>query len=367
MKILKNAALLLTAVFTFMLIFCVTAEAADIAINSTNFPDSGFRSYIKKEFDKNKDGKLSKTEREKVDGIFYDYEGCTSMKGIEFFPNILWLNCSGNKLTELDISKNTKLENLSCERNQIKTIDIHLSPWLVTTYTDYWDSFDDEGVMYYDYYVPDSDDDEETDYIGYEYSLSFDVGTKVIFSAPKIKTQPKAQKVSEGAKATFKVKAEGGALSYQWYYKKPGAASYKKVAAASGKKATFTVTAVMAKNGYLYRCKVTNAAGTKTSKAVKLTVCALPKITSPTKATSRTVKEGVTTTFTVKATGAAKYQWEFRTSSSGEWKNIAATTGKTAIYKLKVAAKHDGYQYRCKVFNEAGGYVYSKIFTLKVK
>ena len=371
MKGFKTFGCLLALLLAVVILLPATAEAADVAINSTNFPDKGFRAYVKKEFDKNKDGKLSASEIKKADWIYYVDKGCTSMKGIELFPNLKGLYCQNNKLTSLDVSKNTKLEHLSCSGNKIIKLDISNCPWIIRTYIEpseyyYPDVDDDEGACEYWLAIPEDDYEEETDDPGHEYWFSVDESTKVVCK-PLIETQPKARKVTEGEKATFKVKALGEGLTYQWYYKKPGASSFKKVAAASGKKATFTVTATAAKNGYQYRCKVTNASGSRTSKTVKLTVCALPEITSPTKATSRTIKIGDTTTFKVKATGAAKYQWYFRTSSTGSWKKITAESGKTANYELKVATRHNGYQYRCKVSNAAGGYVYSQIFSLKTK
>ncbi len=101
-------------------------------------------------------------------------------------------------------------------------------------------------------------------------SKDSDVVTLTIVVKPKITTQPKAVSVKAGKTATFKLKASGGGLSYQWYYQKPGSSKWVKVSKAT--KATYSFKAAKNKNGYKYRCVVKNAAGKVTSKAVKLTV-----------------------------------------------------------------------------------------------
>lgn len=43
-----------------------------------------------------------------------------SLKGIEHFTVLSWVNCSNNLLTALDLSKNTAIEDLNISLNQIK-------------------------------------------------------------------------------------------------------------------------------------------------------------------------------------------------------------------------------------------------------
>ena len=89
-------------------------------------------------------------------------------------------------------------------------------------------------------------------------------------TAPTITAQPKAASVKAGKKVTFKIKAAGEGLKYQWFYQKPKTTKWVKISGAA--KATYSFTAKKTKNGYKYRCTVTNAAGSVTSRAVKLTV-----------------------------------------------------------------------------------------------
>lgn len=101
----------------------VHAEAGDIEINDTNFPDPIFKEYVKKEFDTiNPDGKLSKAERDAVQRIDvrtknYNSERISSLKGIEYFTNLEDLNCAGNRIIKLDLSNNKLLTKLDCNSN----------------------------------------------------------------------------------------------------------------------------------------------------------------------------------------------------------------------------------------------------------
>ena len=180
---------------------------------------------------------------------------------------------------------------------------------------------------------------------------------------PKITTQPKNVSVAAGGTAAFKVVATG-ATSYQWYYRTSSTGTWTKVSAASGKTATYSLTAEARHNGYQYRCKVTNAAGSVYSNTVTLTVSSKPSITAQPSDVS--VAAGGTATFKVTATGATSYQWQYRKTPTGAWTAVAAASGKTSTYKLTTAARHNGYQYRCKITNSAGS-VYSNTVTLTVK
>ena len=293
-------------------------------------------------------------------------------------PELLILRCEENKLSKLDLSQNPKMHILTCYDNSIKTLDIHLSTRLTWAYVKPEEEFQYEedartDYVYYDYHAPMEyyylDEDEDIGDMGLECRLGVNDATK-IYCKPKVTTPAKTttKKVSTGDKVSLKAVAKSAVdVTYQWYYKTSSTGSYKKVTAAAGKKATYTFTAQDKHNGYIYLCRATNKYGYTNSKTYKLKVIPLPEITSPTAASTKTVKKGKTATFKVVATGAASYQWQYRTSKTGAWKTVAAASGKTATYKLyTAAAKHNGYQYRCKVMNSAGGAVYSKIVTLKV-
>ena len=109
-----------------------TYAEGDVAINETNFPDENFRNYVSENFDDDNNGFLSQSECDKVEKInisqSFDTEDNSkkvkSLKGLDLFKNLNGLYCENNQLTNLDLSKNTKLEILRCYNNDIKELDL---------------------------------------------------------------------------------------------------------------------------------------------------------------------------------------------------------------------------------------------------
>ena len=83
-------------------------------------------------------------------------------------------------------------------------------------------------------------------------------------SAPVITKQPASAAVTEGENVTFAVTATGDGIAYRWY--KNGTA----IDGATG--AAYTFAAALADNGAVFRCEVSNSAGTVTSNEATLTV-----------------------------------------------------------------------------------------------
>jgi regulation of enolase protein 1 (concanavalin A-like superfamily) len=173
---------------------------------------------------------------------------------------------------------------------------------------------------------------------------------------PPVMTEaPLDQSVVEGESATFSVTATGSApLSYQW--QRDGADIAGATAASYATPAT-----TLGDDGSLYRCRVSNAAGSVTSDAATLTVLAdgtLPSISS--QPTDQAVAEGESATFTVTATGSAplSYQWQ------RDGVDIAGATA--ASYTTPATTLgDDGSLYSCWVSNAAGS-VSSDTATLTV-
>ena len=206
---------------------------------------------------------------------------------------------------------------------------------------------------------------------GYQYrclvtggttTVASDPATLTILSKPTITTQPASVTSLPDKTVTFTVAATGAA-SYQWQYRKSSSGTWANSSQTGAKTATLTVTATLARNGYQYRCKVTNSVGTETSNAATLTVMPKPTVTTQPKSVKAYV--GKTATFTVAAEDAANYQWYYRTSSTGSWAKSSATGATTATLKITAESKRNGYQYRCKVSNSMG-YVYTSAATLTV-
>ena len=89
-----------------------------VAFNSTNFPDANFRNYISS-LGCVENGKISALAAAQVTEMNCSGKNIKSLKGIEYFTGLEFLNCTNNDITELDVSKNRFLVRLYVHRNRI--------------------------------------------------------------------------------------------------------------------------------------------------------------------------------------------------------------------------------------------------------
>ena len=120
----KLLSILLCLVMVVGLLPTAAFAAGSVEINETNFPDANFRGFVQNEFDTDKNNKLSSEEIAAVKEIIASTKGIKNLKGIEFFTALETLNCVGNELTELDVSKNTELTRLECWDNKLTALDV---------------------------------------------------------------------------------------------------------------------------------------------------------------------------------------------------------------------------------------------------
>lgn len=138
MNIKRLGAVLAAAVISVSAV-TVTAFAAGtrVPINEKYFPDENFREYVK-QFDTDGNGSLSQKERDAVTeinvGLPNDDEIIKSLVGVGYFQNLEKLDCSGNELTKLNVSQNTKLTNLYCNTNNLKKLDLKNNTELVEVF-----------------------------------------------------------------------------------------------------------------------------------------------------------------------------------------------------------------------------------------
>lgn len=168
--------------------------------------------------------------------------------------------------------------------------------------------------------------------------------TLTVATQPVIDSQPKPQSVIEGDSACFSISASGTfPLSFQW--------QKDSIDIAGAIDSGYTIdTAKMADSGCVYRCIVSNIAGSDTSIGACLSVnkkAVAPSITIQPQPQS--VSEGQTATFNVSASGTAplSYQWQKDNT------NITGATDTT--YTTSVTTMSDsGSVFRCIVSNSAG-------------
>lgn len=121
-KRLLSILLLCCMVLTLLPTVAFAADGVDI--DETTFPDANFRQYVKDKFDKDKNNVLSADEIAAVKDIRPTYRDISSLTGVEHFNNLERLNVQDNeKLTTLDLSKNTALVSLLCSNTNLTSLD----------------------------------------------------------------------------------------------------------------------------------------------------------------------------------------------------------------------------------------------------
>ena len=133
---LVSALLTLAMVFTFLPFsaFAATDSYGPVYITDANVPDKTFREYLLKQFDKDGNGVLTPAERYAVTEIDVENKYISNLSGLQFFPNLKVLNCSHNRLTKLDVSKNTELTYLDCGYNRLTELDVSQNTKLTELY-----------------------------------------------------------------------------------------------------------------------------------------------------------------------------------------------------------------------------------------
>lgn len=185
-----------------------------------------------------------------------------------------------------------------------------------------------------------------------------------------ITTNPANVNSCAGSNATFTVVAAGTTPAYQWQVNTgSGFVDLTNTAPYSGvTTATLTITGVTTgMNGYLYRCVVSNGCTSPlNSNSASLAVGSSAVIV--TQPSNSTVCDGVATSFSVSATGAASYQWQVNTGTGFvNLTNTAPYSGvTTATLNISAGvASMTGYQYRC-VLGSCGPAVNSNAATLTI-
>ena len=95
------------------------------------FEDEQFKTLVLEACDRNGDGELSHQEASYITDLVLTYNEentevnkITSLKGIEYFVNLVNLDCDLNAITYLDLSGLKKLEYVDCAYNEITSLDV---------------------------------------------------------------------------------------------------------------------------------------------------------------------------------------------------------------------------------------------------
>lgn len=95
-----------------------------VTLDEKAFPDAAFRALLAETVDGNGDSLLSTLETRRVSELNCSGCGIADLTGIEYFTQLVALNCENNELTALDVSKNKLLSEIYCGGNRLATLDL---------------------------------------------------------------------------------------------------------------------------------------------------------------------------------------------------------------------------------------------------
>lgn len=207
---------------------------------------------------------------------------------------------------------------------------------------------------------------------GYDYRclVTFADGTEIysdpaeltVITTITVLNNPNDQTVVLGFKGQFSAEAQGEAVKYQWQYKRPGSTLWLDTSMEGATKATVMIETTTARDGYAYRCHITDVTGNEV-----YTDTAIMRVLSYTAhPVDRFAAAGSTAQFTVETSVAEgfTYQWQYRRSETGTWNNTTMSGYNTATLTVSATKARNGYQYRCVVTGSKNSQLASKAATL---
>jgi len=341
------------------------------------FPDEAFEEYIMLQsgIDKDENGFLSDEEMTNVKGLWLEGKAApevTSLKGIEFFPNLStlvvsdlalqytaiercpnltklslkrdsleYINLSNNKkleiidvqdnkLTWLDVSENSELTVLECSDNMLSELDLSQNKKLETVSS--------SSCQLTSLILPENNSIKEL-YLSINSLSELNVnGTKLekIFCYENFLKELDLSKTSIGESPEHVL--EVGSQKYD-------------------------IVLNLYVSGGEYVSKILADRGTVNDRVIvhnALRITESPK--------SVTCTEGDKAIFKVAAEGdGLKYQWYWRRNESYAWGVAGFTGAKTASMTVDAIAARNGFQYRCEVKDANNNVVYSEPATLSVE
>ena len=173
-------------------------------------------------------------------------------------------------------------------------------------------------------------------------------------AAPVVTQNPSNLTVTEGQQAVFTAAATGTPTpSVIWQVSFDGGVIYHDIGWATT--TTLTFTTIAEHNGYLFRARFTNSAGSATTTIATLTVNPLPTAPVVTQNPSNlTVTEGQQAVFTAAATGTPTPSviWQVSFDGGVMYHDIGWAT--TTTLTFTTIAEHNGYLFRARFTNSVG-------------
>ena len=197
-----------------------------------------------------------------------------------------------------------------------------------------------------------------------EQAIKSEAATLTVQKRPAVTKQPLSVTVAVGQAAAFEATASGFPTpTVQWELSTNGGSTWSPVEGATTDQLKIA-SATTSENGDEYRAVFTNAAGSATSAAAKLSVQTAPIVTEQPAAI--TVEVGQSAVFAAAASGfpTPTVQWEVSTNGASTWSAVSGATSDTLTI-ASVQASENGDEYRA-VFTNVAGKATSEAVTLTV-
>jgi len=207
----------------------------------------------------------------------------------------------------------------------------------------------------------------------YRCVITFADGTVLISDEAKLTVKtymnitdhPSDQTVVLGYKGQFTAAAEGEGIQYQWQYCRPGSDKWTDTTMDGATKATVFIESTTARDGYMYRCRITDATGNEQfTEAATLRV--LSFTSQPAAEVFAPVGGVATFTVTTNVSEGVRYQWQYRRSATGSWTNTAMTGYNTDTLTVDATLARNGYEYRCVITGSKNSKIESTSAVLRV-
>ena len=209
---------------------------------------------------------------------------------------------------------------------------------------------------------------------GYDYRcvITFADGTQLTTEPAELTVNtyitdvvgPNDQTVVLGYKGQFTASAQGEGIKYQWQYKRPGSALWIDTAMEGATRPTVMIETTAARDGYQYRCQITDVTGNVVTYTEPATMRVLSFKAHPVETFAAA---GTTATFTVGTSvdSGFTYQWQY--SKDGEdWTNSTMNGYNTATLTVDATTARNGYAYRCVLTGSKNSQIASKTAVLHV-
>lgn len=95
----------------------VAPKTDGVPLDEAHFPNKAFREDLQKKYDKDNDGVLSSTEISNITS-YYVADDAEDIRGIEYLTNLTSFSATKDSVTNVDLSKNTKLKEVSISKTQ---------------------------------------------------------------------------------------------------------------------------------------------------------------------------------------------------------------------------------------------------------